>query len=62
MFIDAYVKKIYEMFILLFKTHLFKMRSNTAEREAFRKRLEIFFVNNPNMKNIEIVNHFENEG
>ena len=62
MFIDAYVKKIYEMFILLFKTHLFKMRSNTAEREAFRKRLEIFFVNNPNMKNIEIVKHFENEG
>ena len=30
------------MFILLFKTHLFNMRLNVAERESFRKHLEIF--------------------
>ena len=42
------------MFILLFITHLFL--------ESFRKRLEIFFVKNPNIKNSEIVNYFEKEG
>ena len=50
------------MFILLFKTDLFKMSLNAAERESFRKHLEISFVINPNIKNSEIVNHFENEG
>ena len=50
------------MFILLFKTHLFKMRLNAAKRESFQKRLEIFFVKNPNKKNSEILNHFEKEG
>ena len=49
------------MFVL-FKTHLFKMRFNAAERESFRKRLEIFFVKIPNIKNSEIVNHFEKGG
>ena len=39
MWFDAHVKKIYEIFILLFKTHLFKMRLNAAERESIRKRL-----------------------
>ena len=29
---------------------------------SFRKRLEMFFVKNPNIKNSENVNHFENEG
>ena len=38
------------------------MRLNAAERESFRKRLEIFFVKNPNIKYCEIVNHFEKEG
>ena len=28
----------------------------------FEKRLEIFFVKNPNIKNSETVKHFENEG
>ena len=37
------------------------MRLNAVERESFPKRLEIFFVKNPNIKNSEIVNHFENE-
>ena len=61
MWFDAYVKKIYEIFILLFKTHLFKMRFNAAECESFQKRLEIFFVKNPNIKNSEVVNRFEKE-
>ena len=38
------------------------MRFNAAERESFRKRFEIFFVKNPNIKNSEIVNRFEKEG
>ena len=38
------------------------MRLNAVERESFRKRLEMFFVKNPNIKNSEIVNHFEKEG
>ena len=37
------------------------MRFNAAERESFRKRLEIFFLKNPYIKNSEIVNHFEKE-
>ena len=40
------------MFILLFKTHLFKMKLNAVEHEFFRKHLEIYFVMNPNLKNI----------
>ena len=43
------------------KTHLFKMRLNAAERESIRKRLEIFFVKNPKIKNSKIANHFEKE-
>ena len=31
MWSDAYLNKIYEMFILLFKPHLLKMRLNAAE-------------------------------
>ena len=50
------------MFILLFKTHLFKMRLNAAERESFQKRLEVFFVKNSNIKNSETLNRFEKEG
>ena len=50
------------MFVLLFKTHLFKIRFNAAERESFRKRFETFCVKNPNIKNSEIVNHFEKDG
>ena len=38
------------------------MRLNAAERESFRKHLEIFCVKNHNIKNSEIVNHFEKEG
>ena len=38
------------------------MRLNAAERESFRKRLKMFFVNKPNIKNKKIVNHFEKEG
>ena len=38
------------------------MLLNAAERESFRKRLEIFFVKSPNIKYSEIVNHFEKEG
>ena len=37
------------------------MRLNAAEQESFRICLESFFIKNPNVKNIEIVNHFENE-
>ena len=50
------------MFLLLFKRYLFKIRLNAEERESFQKRLEIFFVKNPNIKNTKIVNHFEKEG
>ena len=35
------------------------MRLNAAERESFRKRLKMFFVNKPNIKKKQIVNHFE---
>ena len=59
MWFDAH-QKIYEIFILLFKTHLFKMRLNAAERESIRKRL--FFIKNTNIKNSEIVNNFQKEG
>ena len=38
------------------------MLLNAAERKSFLKRLEFFFVKNPNIKNSEIVNHFEKEG
>ena len=38
------------------------MRLNAAERESFRKRLKMFFVNKPNIKKNKIVNHFEKEG
>ena len=38
------------------------MRLNAAERESFRKRLKMFFVNKPNIKKKQIVNHFEKEG
>ena len=38
------------------------MRLNVVEHESFQKRPEIFFVKNPNIKNSEIVNHFEKEG
>ena len=44
--LNAYVKKIYEMFILLLKSHLFNMRLNAGERESFRKRLDKFFIKN----------------
>ena len=57
MWFDAYVKKSMKS-CLLFETHLFKMRLN-AEQESFRKRLEIFFVKNPNIKKCDIVNHCE---
>ena len=38
------------------------MKLNAADCESFRKRLEIFFVKTPNIKNSEIVNHFVKEG
>ena len=38
------------------------MRFNAAERESFRKRLEFFLVKIPNIKDSEIINHFEKEG
>ena len=59
MWFDSYVKKSVYFII---QTDLFKMRFNAGERESFRKCLEIFFVKIPNIKNSEIVNHFEKEG
>ena len=41
------LKKIYEMFILLLKTRLFKMLLNVAEQESFQKHLIIVFVKKP---------------
>jgi transposase len=38
------------------------MRLNKADREAFRKRLESFFVKNPELKKSKIVEHFVKEG
>ena len=38
------------------------MRLKKIEREFFRKRLENFFVKNPQIKKSEVVHHFVQEG
>ena len=38
------------------------MRLKKTEREFFRKRLENFFVKNPQIKQCEVVDHFVKEG
>ena len=38
------------------------MRLKKIEREFFRKRLENFFVKNPQIKQSEVVDHFVKEG